>query len=340
MKKQKKTLKTLIFIAILVALIITYCLIAYLKNKTDVLNTTLEKNILEQNELIYGTNKKQIPNGIETVSMDLIPTGYTSFNETATLYFSFEIEGELKEIELNLNEFNIASNIFDYKDEVIFKLTFGINNLEVYECQILDFYTNEIITNLSEANIERLFNIESGKEIQKIDYTPEINFSKLQENTIYEIVSSVDDTSVPKFKNDLPDNYILYTKASFSVHEDVYERNIVMGNYKIDSNAVSFSMPSTFAAGESIRFMIKEIDTEKLLKLLPDNEIIKLSEYNSGDKIDDNFEEYIYNDTDNQIRLQTKEKSYNNGEERKTYILEPKKIYEYDWKIDEVYVEF
>lgn len=64
-------------------------------------------------------------------------------------------------------DYNLPSNLYDYKDNIRLRVTYLQDNYEVLDCKVINFKTGEIIEDLSEENINKLFNIEYGKILLK-----------------------------------------------------------------------------------------------------------------------------------------------------------------------------
>ena len=106
----------------------------------------------------------------------------------------------------------------------------------------------------------------------------------------------------------------------------------------ISSTALHFSFDE-YSSGESFSIMYKKISNDELLKLIEKDEIIYLSNYNNGDKLKYQFEKYIYNDTEKDIIINTKDTTF--GVETSNSVLIPKgEIYEFDWMIDYIDIKY
>lgn len=119
--------------------------------------------------------------------------------------------------------------------------------------------------------------------------------------------------------------------------DDDYKKEINMYN-NISSTALHFSFDE-YSSGESFSIMYKKISNDELLKLIEEDEIIYLSDYNNGDKLEYQFEKYIYNDTEKDITINTKDTTF--GVETSNSVLIPKgEIYEFDWMIDSIDINY
>ena len=175
--------------------------------------------------------------------------------------------------------------------------------------------------------------IEDGKNINEKKWVETIKLSELKENEIYKYTAD-STTQFPKIENDIGKNCLIYIKGRL---EDEYKKEINMYN-NISSTALHFSFDE-YSSGESFSIMYKKISNDELLKLIKKDEIIYLSNYNNGDKLEYQFEKYIYNDTEKDITINTKDTTF--GVETSNSVLIPKgEIYEFDWMIDSIDINY
>ena len=175
--------------------------------------------------------------------------------------------------------------------------------------------------------------IEDGKNINEKKWVETIKLSELKENEIYKYTAD-STTQFPKIENDTGNNCLIYIKGRL---DDDYKKEINMYN-NISSTALHFSFDE-YSSGESFSIMYKKISNDELLKLIKKDEIIYLSNYNNGDKLEYQFEKYIYNDTEKDITINTKDTTF--GVETSNSVLIPKgEIYEFDWMIDSIDINY
>lgn len=175
--------------------------------------------------------------------------------------------------------------------------------------------------------------IEDGKNINEKKWVETIKLSELKENEIYKYTAD-STTQFPKIENDIGKNCLIYIKGRL---DDDYKKEINMYN-DISSTALHFSFDE-YSSGESFSIMYKKISNDELLKLIEKDEIIYLSNYNNGDKLKYQFEKYIYNDTEKDITINTKDTTF--GVETSNSVLIPKgEIYEFDWMIDSIDINY
>ena len=175
--------------------------------------------------------------------------------------------------------------------------------------------------------------IEDGKKINEKEWTDKIKLSELNENEIYKYIADTT-TQFPEIENDTENNCLIYIKGRL---DNEYKKEINMYN-NISSTALHFSFDE-YSSGESFSIMYKKISNDELLKLIEKDEIIYLSNYNNGDKLKYQFEKYIYNDTEKDIIINTKDTTF--GVETSNSVLIPKgEIYEFDWMIDYIDIKY
>lgn len=79
--------------------------------------------------------------------------------------------------------------------------------------------------------------------------------------------------------------------------------------------------------------MYKTLENSELINLINKDEIIYLSKYKDGDKLEYQFEKYIYNDTEKDITINSKDEAFG-IEDSKSTIIPKGEIWGYDWMID------
>ena len=106
----------------------------------------------------------------------------------------------------------------------------------------------------------------------------------------------------------------------------------------ISSNAPSLSF-NEYDAGESFCIMYKFIENDELLKLISEDDIIYLSDYKDGDTLEYGFEEYIYNNTDTDITIDTTSIIFG-IEQTNSYVIEKGTICGFDHFIDTAVISY
>lgn len=271
----------------------------------------------------------------DSVTEDFEISGYMSLGKK--IQYSVYIESEddeeysYQDIEINAKDYNLPSNLYEFKDDILLRVTYSSKNYEVYDCVVLDSSTKKEIEDISEENIEKLYSIEYGKTIIEKDWIDTINISTLKENEIYKFTSKKD-SELPKIVNDTEKNYVVYTK---DYEDGSYEKEIYMAN-KLSSDSLSYSSYES----DVYYVMCQEVKNKELLELIKDDELINLSDYKNGDELDYVFEEYIYNDNQFPVNLIIEEGFWDDKKTTETVTIGAGEIWGFDWMIDSVKVEY
>lgn len=247
--------------------------------------------VLNTNLSCFGSDEDK-----NLITNDLELNSYGSSNNKIK-YGCYIEESVLLSIEAE--EFNLPPNLFNYIEDIRLRVTYSQEDYKVYDCKVINYITGEIIEDISEENINKLFNIEYGKNIIKKEWKDTIKLSELKENEIYKYTASYT-TQLPEIKNDIGKNCIIYIKEK---EQKNYLQGIEMCKEISDNSAKASSDGITYNSGETFSIMYREAKNEELLRKIQKDEIIYLSKYNDGDKIEHSFEEYIYNDTEKNITI-------------------------------------
>lgn len=269
----------------------------------------------------------------ERITKDFELNSYVSSNNEIIYGCNIEKDGELKSLSINATEFNLPSNLYGYKDYIRMRITYSEDDFKVYDCKVINYKTGELIEDLSEENINKLFNIEYGKNITEKSWSDKIKLSEINENVIYKYTAS-STTQFPEIKNDIGKNCIIYIKEK---DDKTYEKKVNMFK-QILGNGVSFSL-NEYDSGESFCIMYKSLENSELLDLIEKDEIIYLSKYKDGDKLEYQFEKYIYNDTDKDIIVNTKNTVFG-IENSNSVVIGKGEIYGFDWMIDSATISY
>lgn len=236
-------------------------------------------------------------------------------------------------ISIKAEDYNLPSNLNDYKDDIRLRITYLQESLEVNDCKVINYMTGEIIEDLSEEKINELFNIEYGKNVVEKNWTDTIKLSELKENEIYKYTAN-STTEFPEIENNVEKNCIIYIKGKY---DEVYKKEINMCK-EVSGSSISLSY-NEYSSGESFSIMYREIRNDELMKLIQEDEIILLSKYNDGDELEYSFEKYIYNDTEKDITVHIKDTSFG-IESTDSVIIEKGKIYGFDWMIETATISY
>ena len=261
--------------------------------------------------------------------------GRFTFNDVVT--YSFYLKEANQYVSINAAEFGLSSCLYDYSEEILLDVTYSVKDYKIQSCKVINASTNQEITDLSEENMKRLFDIEYGKTVTNKVWTEEINLSEILPNTIYKYTAT-STVQIPEIINDTGLDCIIYTKSYRNNwdNKEPYEKEIYLHN-NIDSNALSASF-NEFEAGESLNIMYKSATTNELLKMIDESEIVRLSGYKTGDEVEYGFEDYLYNDTSNNMTIVTTDSAFGiNSTE--THTIEAGRIYGFDWMLDSIIVK-
>jgi len=81
-----------------------------------------------------------------------------------------------------------------------------------------------------------------------------------------------------------------------------------------------------YEPGETCRIMYRRAEAKELLGLIEKDDVIYLSNYKDGDKLKYQFEDYIYNDTEKNIRVDVESDGMS-----KSFVVEKGEICEFSW---------
>lgn len=327
MKNEKGITRIGLILIIVIILLITAGIVIYINKTKDNRNEEDDKLTESWKENNNATNENAITDDFKINS-------YSKFNNEIQYGCYINKDDENISLSIKVSDYNLPSCLYNYKDDIRFRITYSEENHEIYDCKVVNYKTGEIIEDISEDNINKLFNIEYGKNILEKEWSDTIKLSELEENVIYKYVAN-ETTQFPEIENDTQSNCIIYIKEN---DESSYEKKINM-YYKVSSSAISFSY-NELNKDDSFNIMYKKIEkTDELLKLINQDDIIYLGNYNSGDELSYSFEKYIYNNTEKDITIQIKDTVFG-IEESNSVKIEAGKIYGFDWMIDSVIIKY
>ena len=277
--------------------------------------------ILTMHSICYADNEK--------ITNDFKLNSYSSYNNE--IIYGTYIEEKL--LSIKAIDYNLPSNLYDYKDDIRLRITYTKEDYKVYDCKVINHKNGEIIEDLSEENINKLFNIEYGKNITEKSWSDKIKLSELNENAIYKYKAN-STTQFPEIENDIGKNCIIYIKEN---DEKTYKKEINM-HKEISGSGTSESF-NEYQSGGTFCLMYKSLKNGELLDLIEKDEIIYLSKYKDGDKLEYQFEKYIYNDTDKNITINTKDAVFG-VENSNSVVIEKGEIYGFDWMIDSATISY
>lgn len=321
---MKKSSKLILIFAVIV-LVIAVVFFVLIKNKNESEEKTESNNKNNENNTEVTAKEDDSQTDIFEI------TGVMTLNNKITYYCIIKDSDDYDEIEVKAKDFDLPSVLMDYNDDIELQLKYSTNDKTVYDCKVINKSTGQVIDDISEDHLYKLFNIEYGKTIQEVKYVNEIYLSALIEKEIYKFQNDGSE-NLPTIINDIDYNCIVYTKY---YDDSKYEKNIYASkNIKGDSISDSFN------EGECLYIMFKKAKNDELLSLIEDDDILYIDDsIENGDELSYSFEKYIYNETDKEIKLKVINNSFGT-ENEKEYVIEPNEICGFDWMIDSVIVEY
>ncbi len=277
--------------------------------------------------IVFTMNSICLANNENLITNDFELNSRSEVNGELAYGIYIKIGEEYKTLVIKATDFNLPSNLYNYKDDIRMRITYSPEDYKVYDCKVINYKTGEIVEDLSEENLNKLFNIEYGKNITEKQWIDKIKLSQLKENEFYKYTANAT-IQFPEIENDLGKNCIIYIKQK---DDENYDKEINMGK-KISGNGVSMSF-NEYNSGESFCIMYKTLENSELINLINKDEIIYLSKYKDGDKLEYQFEKYIYNDTEKDITINSKDEAFG-IEDSKSTIIPKGEIWGYDWMID------
>ena len=271
--------------------------------------------------------KKNLEDTLKTEVVKL--NGYMSLNDNVT-YFA-NINGGRVSIELNASEYGLPANLRKFSKEAVCEITYSSDDYKVQSCNIINHITGEKITDFSDENLRKLYDIEYGKTINDKSWTGQIKLSELTENMLYRYVAP-EAVYIPEFINDTGKDCIVYFKNSSDIFPDTYDKAVKLHN-NIDYNA-SRSSYDTIEKDGTLIIAYKYVTTKEILLDISEHDIIRLSKYGVDEEIYPRLQEYIYNDSDKPITIGIKEFSWE--KEKMQITIEANKIYGFDSTIHSI----
>ncbi len=303
-------------VAVIIGIVVTINVI----NKKDKNNNDLSNSSINQ------TNENSTANNIDNANAS---TGDFSIsgvmNNNGNCQYSVNLD-ENTPIYINASEFNLPSNLYDYKDNIKLRLTYSNDDNKIYDCKIINSMTSEIVEDTSDDNMKKLFDITYGKETIEETWTDTIKLSSMKEDTIIKFTANKN-TNIPVIENDTGKDCIIYTKTGDS---ESYEGEI-RTSVTLSSNSLSYNQINS---GDSYYLIYKFIENSQIINLVDENDVVYLSKETKGNAIDFGFKKYLYNDTNEQITLLIEEDS-----NTMQLILNSKEICAFDWQIDYIAIQ-
>ena len=171
-----------------------------------------------------------------------------------------------------------------------------------------------------------------------MDWTEKIYLSDLLPDTVYVYTIDKDNTELPEIINDLGQNCLIYERDNYL---NTYLFNVVAGRDLSNADGVDYRSRA-FDSGNAFTFMYQTISSEEFLKYVDKSSVILLSDYQSGEVLSYQLEDYIYiyNDTDYDITLVLGDKSYDGSISEKTEVISAGELCEFDWRTDSITIQY
>lgn len=334
MKNERGITRLGVIFIVIILIVFVGAVILLLNNNESEQNKENKKE--KEVEEIDDKIDNEMPDDLVTTDISISIT--STFNgETSFGGFIQDEDGELIGLSVLADDFDLPEYLSDYKSDIILRVKYSEEDYTVYDCQVINPKTNEIVENLSEKNLKKLFDIEYNKDIIEKEWTEVIKLSELEENEIYKYTAN-ETTQFPEIENDIEENCLVYIKESIDWdYDNSYEKEIHMYN-NISSTSASFSFYEV-EADSYFNIMYETLDNKELLELIEQDELIKLSDYNNGDELSYSFEKYIYNDTEHDITLNISNSAFG-IDSANSVTIEAGAIYGFDWMIDSVNIEY
>lgn len=341
---EKNINKVLIFLIVIVLVFIigiTYIYVNKIgvkENTNTENNEKIETNQENKDNIQNTVNNEPIKENTTTNSSDKVTenleiNSYTNFNGKATYGSFIEENGNYETLEINAAKYKLPNNLTKYVDSIMFRITYSKKKYTVYDVKVIDKLTGQIVKDLSANNLKKLYDISYGKKIVNKSWVDTVNLSTLKETEIYKYTATENVTSPPKIVNDIKTNCVVYIKDK---DDDKYERKINMYN-KVPGVTTGF-VYNEFEKGDTYNIIYKKVTDAELVKMIDKDDVIYLSKFVNSTELSYRFEDYIYNDTKNDIVLQLKD---NEGSNEKNSIVTIKagQLYEFNWMVDSVTIK-
>ena len=195
------------------------------------------------------------------------------------------------ELTLTTNEISILNELFKYQYEVFLNLKF--ENWKLKDWSIYDVNTQQDIWKLTIEEINNRFNPEIKYQTKEIDFSGHLNASDLEENTIYSFTIWTWTHKSSLIVNDTEEFIIVYKKADDFHGPNKYNVEVILPKSGEGRNTIQ--MRST----TKVKCYYKKAKPEQVAHLIKTKYVSRMK---VDEKIPIKDDEYIYNDTNVEIK--------------------------------------
>lgn len=272
-----------------------------------------------------------------TYSKDYTLSGYFSVNNQASyiLYSTIDRNDSLK---LSFSQYELPDYLYNYRYFIILRVFFGLDDNAIKDVEVVSKKSDKVVEDISEDNLKKSIGYPNEENAIYMDWTEKIYLSDLLPDTVYVYTIDKDNTELPEIINDLGQNCLIYERDNYL---NTYLFNVVAGRDLSNADGVDYRSRA-FDSGNAFTFMYQTISSEEFLKYVDKSSVILLSDYQSGEVLSYQLEDYIYiyNDTDYDITLVLGDELYDGSISEKTEVILTGELCEFDWRTDSITIQY
>ena len=331
---KKNKLKKVLFIILwilgvlfLIRLAFVFLFIKWISNFVEQMSST---NIsVDQKDWLYKFNGRGNHNGVAYYM--LTPVNANKIIVWDDVFKASYDDSLQNTITLSIEDYDWIDGIYNFKSYIYLDLNFS--SWKIINWSIIDGKTEKNLWQLSADELNQLYNFEAKYPIKEIEKENLFKLSELDENVIYKYVLTPKDESSPWIINDLDCNVVVYKKrnylgSSFSTSE--YEPKI----YFVNDTDYWWFRSSSY--DEIIYMFYQRATKEDIIDVLKP---LYLSQYDHWKEIDIRNEDYLYNDTDETLKLELIDETFWEKETKDKKALKPWEVYKKGSSIDYVIIK-
>lgn len=343
--KPKKTskVKKVIFIILwvlwglfLIGLAIIFLFIRWISNISEKLyESASTSNIkLDQVDGIYEfkwwySRVNGVANyGLALLDDEMKKITHTIWDDDVTL--TWEQNVSENDISLSTADYDWIDGLYDFSANIYLDLKFS--EWKIIDWDIVDGKSKKKLWHLSIEELNEMYSFEAKYPIKEMKVKQWINLSELDENVIYKYVLTPEDSVSPWIKNDLDYDVIVYEKKDYGMSAfrgSEYEPKVYF------SNESDFWWFRGSTSDETVYMIYQKATIEDILYIVKP---LYLGQYERWEEIDIRSEDYLYNDTDETLRLVLIEESFWERTETEKKLLKPWEIYKKGSFVDYVVI--